>query len=320
VAMAFDYFRKEHVDIAVIEVGLGGRLDSTNIILPELSVITNIGWDHMNILGNSIEEIALEKSGIIKTQTPVITGWNQHNAADFILSEVAAKLNAPLIHAATQFSPFQLRTTNGFLEIAMRQQPEGLIGYYTLDLLGHYQQYNLSSVLAACKVLLTQGWEMSDQHIQHALRNTKKITGFSGRYEIIHHHPDIILDVAHNEDGIRELVQQFSTIPENAGLQQPKLHIILGMVKDKDIDKVLSMLPQSATYYFTNASIPRAMPVNMLSAKARSRGLLGMEFDDVNQAIDASLQNAKEYDTILVCGSVFVVGEVNVSKYSTQEV
>lgn len=316
VAMAFDYFRKEQVDIAVIEVGLGGRLDSTNVISPEFSIITNIGWDHMNILGNSIEEIALEKAGIIKKNTPVITGWNKYAAATKVLSQVAGAQDVPLIKAEEEFIPLEHRDLEDFLELNVLEKLSGTETIYQIDLHGHYQKYNLSVVLAACRLFRQNNWKIEDEHIMHALRNIKRITGFAGRYEIIHHQPAIILDVAHNEDGFREVVSQFS----NLAVGGANLHIVLGMVRDKDISNVLSFLPANAKYYFTMASIPRALPVNLLVEEAGRKGLRGEKFDSVNIAIDAALKMANEKDFILVCGSVFLVGEVDIVKYTTQSV
>ena len=316
VAMAFDYFRKEQVDIAVIEVGLGGRLDSTNVISPEFSVITNIGWDHMNILGNSIEEIALEKAGIIKQNTPVIIGWNKYAVAKEVLSDVAGQLKAPLFKAAEEFIPIAYRHAEGYLEVDIHEKDAGTDTTYRLDLQGYYQKYNLSVVLMACRILRNNKWKIDEEDIRTALKKTKKVTGFAGRYESIHHQPEIILDVAHNEDGIREVISQFT----NATADPARLHIVLGMVKDKDIEMVLSILPTKARYYFTMAAIPRALDVKLLADQARSKGLTGEEFDNVNSAIDSALQVAQENDFILVCGSVFIVGEVDIDRFTTHRV
>jgi dihydrofolate synthase / folylpolyglutamate synthase len=307
VAMAFQYFAKNQVDIAVIETGLGGRLDSTNVILPELSIITNIGWDHMNLLGETLEAIASEKAGIIKKNIPVVIGETQPETKDIFIGK-AKQENAQICFAD------QLRYTANWsydhhhlnVDILENSSQEQL--HYQLDLPGHYQTKNLVTVLESIHQLKKLGWNLNETAIREGLANTKKLTGLHGRWETIHLQPGVILDVAHNEAGMKQVISQLELI------EYKQLHIILGMVKDKEIDKVLSLMPQTAKYYFTQASIPRAMPADVLAEKAKSCGLTGKIFSDVQLALDDALLHAQKDDLILVCGSVFLVGEVDTAR------
>src|SRR6187431_601437 len=306
VAMAFDYFAEQEVDVAVIEVGLGGRFDSTNIITPELSVITNIGWDHMNILGDSLEKIAFEKGGIIKDGVPVIIG-EMIPETKLIFEKIAAEKNAPL-HLATKernVAGWEWEKHELIVEVAEHGKTDHK--KYHLDLPGIYQSKNLLTVLEACSVLNELSYKLDEDDIRHGLQKTKKITGLHGRWAIIHENPTIILDVGHNEDGIKQIVQQIELTKHH------DLHIIIGMVKDKEIDTVLSLLPHSANYYFTQAHIPRALPAETLKEKAGEFNLKGKVIPDVNEAIKEARSKAHKDDLILVCGSVFLVGEVNIA-------
>ncbi len=303
VAMAFDYFAKEQVDIAVIEVGLGGRLDSTNIISPELSVITNIGYDHMNLLGNTLQEIAFEKAGIIKKNTPVVIGELLPETKP-VFEKIALALDAPihisgLNRAILEWKYEKYRST---VTVADRQTGEQDI--FQLDLPGYYQNKNLLTVLETIQQLQQKNWKIDDHSIKAGLSKTKQITGLQGRWDLVHTQPDIILDVAHNEDGIKQLIRQLEIADHH------HLHIVLGMVKDKEIEKILKLLPTQAMYYFTKAQIPRALPEDKLAELACSVGLTGKHFPNVKTALDAAKANAQSNDLILVCGSVFVVGEV----------
>jgi dihydrofolate synthase / folylpolyglutamate synthase len=306
VAMAFDYFKREQVDIAIIEVGLGGRLDSTNIITPELSVITNIGLDHMQLLGNTLEAIAFEKAGIIKKDAPVVIGEMLPETAP-VFEKVARENNAELSVASLKRRAIDWRWEKAELVIEVADQQLADHDTYHLDLPGLYQKKNLLTVLEACTQLRKKGWNISEMDIHQALREVKKATGLHGRWEIIHSDPIVILDVAHNTDGIRQLVQQLELTSYR------HLHIVFGMVKDKDIADVLSLLPRHANYYFTRAQIPRAIPETELLADAANAGLKGTAHPIVNSAIRNALQNAEPTDLILVCGSVFLIGEVNTS-------
>lgn len=306
VAMAFEYFAQQEVDIAIIETGLGGRLDSTNVIVPELSIITNIGWDHMNLLGNSLEKIAAEKAGIIKEKIPVVVGEVIPETIS-IFEETANEKNAPLSIAERKrhITDWNWEKHELVVEVASEHQTDHKI--YHLDLQGVYQTKNLLTVLEACSILQQKGWKLDNDAIQQGLKHTKKITGLHGRWEVIHTSPLVVMDVAHNADGIRQLVQQAELISHD------QLHIIIGMVKDKDIDRVLSLLPKTANYYFTKAKIPRALPENELMEKAGKLKLKGDSFPDVNEALEFALQHTHPDDLIIICGSVFLVGEVDSS-------
>ena len=307
VAMAFDYFRNEKIDIAIIETGLGGRLDSTNVITPVVSVITSIGWDHMNILGNTIEKIAAEKAGIIKYRVPVVTGTIRFDDAMEVIRQKARDEEAELIESGERYKVKELLTKTELLNITLHDKINHVDRAYTLDLPGAYQQFNLPVVICACEKLVELGWNISDTDLQEALQHVKVLTGLSGRCETIHINPRVVLDVAHNEDGIRAVMEQF-TFP--AGRSE-RLHVVIGMVKDKAIDKILQLLPRNAIYYFTKAQIPRALPESELQAKAAGAGIRGNAYSQVNDALDAAMKNAAATDTIVVCGSVFVVGEVD---------
>ncbi|HEY6979014.1 MAG TPA: folylpolyglutamate synthase/dihydrofolate synthase family protein [Chitinophagaceae bacterium] len=304
VAMAFTYFAEQNIDVAVVEVGLGGRLDSTNIVTPELAVITNIGWDHMNMLGNTLEKIAYEKAGIIKQNIPVVIGEILPETRP-VFEKIAAEKNTALLLAANEryVSDWHLKNQQLNITVADNYTDEHVT--YQLDLAGIYQTKNIITVLETVHQLQKKGWNISQQHIKNGLAQTKKLTGLHGRWELVHKKPMIVLDVAHNIDGMKQIVEQIELTTYN------DLHIIIGMVKDKEAEKVLAILPRYAAYYFTKAQIPRALPERELAMKAAYIGLNGKTFGDVNTAIAEALQHAHENDLIIVCGSVFVVGEVN---------
>ena len=306
VAMAFEYFTQQKIDIAVIEVGLGGRFDSTNIITPELSVITNIGWDHMNILGNSLEKIAFEKAGIIKPGVPVVIGEILEQTK-IIFEGVAKEKKSPISIASQKRQVVDWNWKDQELVAEVSQEHKTDHEVYHLDLTGIYQIKNLLTVLEATYQLELKGWKINSEVINKSLRHVKKMTGLHGRWEIIHYSPLVVLDVAHNIDGIQQLVQQIEVTSHH------DLHLIIGMVKDKEVEKILSFLPKEATYYFTKAQIPRAMPEDELAIKASKVGLNGATYSEVNNALHAALQHAHKDDLILICGSVFLVGEVNTS-------
>jgi dihydrofolate synthase/folylpolyglutamate synthase len=303
VAMAFEYFAQQQVDVAVIETGLGGRLDSTNIISPEASVITNIGWDHMNLLGNTLEQIAFEKAGIIKQQIPVVIGESLPET-EMVFINKAKDTNSPIIFAKDQFITEEIIILDNLLRVIVKHVTTNTPLSYELDLTGLYQTKNLCTALTAVEQLQHIGWNITHEHVQKALSNTKRINGLHGRWEVIQQNPTIVLDVGHNEDGIKQIIQQL----EFCNFQQ--LHVILGMVKDKEIDKVLALLPKEAVYYFTKAQIPRALDENILKEKAIKIGLHGESFADVNAALNDAKHKASDEDLILICGSVFLVGEV----------
>lgn len=303
VAMAFDYFAEQQVDIAIIETGLGGRLDSTNIIIPELSVITNIGWDHMNLLGDSLEKIAGEKAGIIKSGVPVVIGETVNESLP-VFEKIAVEKKAPLTIASKkrQVMAWRWEKHELIVEVAENHQTDHYI--YRLDLPGLYQTKNLLTVLEVCSQLVQKGWHIDERHIHKSLRQVKKLTGLHGRWDIIHEHPLIVLDVGHNEDGIKQILRQIELTDHH------ELHIVLGMVNDKEIDKVLELLPTTAHYYFTNAQIPRALDAESLRLKAKSLRLNGKNYPDVNTAVEEAKLKADKNDLVIVCGSVFLVAEV----------
>lgn len=303
VAMAFDYFAQHEVDIAVIETGLGGRLDSTNIITPELSIITNIGWDHMNLLGNTLEEIAFEKAGIIKPGVPVIVGETAVPSRK-VFEAVAAEKQSPLFFADQLRYVADWKYEHHELQVQVTRNGHDERIPYRLDLPGHYQTKNLVTVLEAVHQLQQQGWQLPLESVQAALQQVKSLTGLHGRWELIHRNPAVVLDVGHNEDGMRQIISQIELTDHQ------HLHLVIGMVKDKEVEKVLQQLPKEATYYFTKAPIPRALPEDQLAAQANAYGLEGHTYADVNTALKAALHNAHKNDLIVVCGSVFVVGEV----------
>lgn len=309
VAMAFTWFAEQKVDIAVIETGLGGRLDSTNIIQPELSIITNIGWDHMNMLGNTLPEIAAEKAGIIKKNIPVIIGeWLPETRPVFekqyALINDDSSIQPPFVFAAEERWVSDWQYQHHLLEVTVAQHQSDERHTYQLDLPGIYQLKNLLSVLAATHQLEKKGWNCNHEVIKKALTQVKKKTGLHGRWELIHQHPSVILDVGHNADGMKAIREQL----EHCTYQH--LHIIIGMVKDKDIDAVLALLPQHANYHFTQAQIPRALDAKSLQEQAVQFGLKGNVYTDVNIALKEVLAKANPNDLILICGSVFLVGEV----------
>ncbi len=305
--MALEYFAQQKVDIAVIETGLGGRLDSTNVITPQLSVITNIGFDHVDILGNTLEKIATEKAGIIKQNIPVVIGETVAETKN-IFQQKAKEKNAPIFFAEKKYTIVSAKSRNEKLQISFAHNGYEHTKTFSLDLPGIYQAKNLRTVLTAVDILKTK-YSLEEKKIEEALSHVKKITGLLGRWEVIHKKPLIVLDVAHNVDGMQQIIHQI----KNSVYK--KLHIVFGMVKDKEIEKVLEILPKDATYYFTKAQIPRALPEDELAEKATAFHLKGTVFQNVNDALKAALEKALKEDMIIVCGSVFVVGEVNAKSF-----
>jgi dihydrofolate synthase / folylpolyglutamate synthase len=305
VAMAFEYFAQQQVDIAVIETGLGGRLDSTNIITPILSIITNIGYDHMNILGNTLPEIAFEKAGIIKPNIPVVVGQYLPETK-MVFEKKAAACNAPIYFVQDEY---QAKVTNAgmqFLTCSINIVKQNNAEIFELDLNGLYQIKNLCTVLCAARILKQQGFTISSETEKYALAHVKQLTGLHGRWDVISQNPTVVLDVAHNEDGIKQVIHHLKLVAD----KDAAIHFVLGMVKDKDVEKVLALLPTNARYYFTNAHIPRALPASELQQKATFYNLTGNIFKNVNEAIAAAKVNAAISDMIIVLGSVFLVGEV----------
>lgn len=302
VAMAFQYFKEEQVDIAVIEVGLGGRLDSTNIIHPDLAIITNISYDHTNILGNTLGEIAGEKAGIIKSKIPIIIG-EHHPETDAVFTSKASSLNAPLIFAQDQFQILNPIRKANYLIMDILYQGKLEYEHLELDLTGFYQLKNIIGVIAATKELNKIDYQISDDNVRQALKQVKKLTGLQGRWQTLQKSPLVICDTGHNKAGITEVIENIqNTIFD-------KLHIVFGMVKDKDIVPVLALLPKKATYYFCQPNLERALDAKELARQAKVYDLNGNIYESVNSAIKAAKQNATAKDMIYIGGSTFVVAE-----------
>ena len=306
VGMAFWYFAKESVDIAVIEVGMGGRLDSTNVIHPELCVITTIGYDHTQFLGNTLPLIAGEKAGIIKQGVPVVISQTQKETQE-VFSQLAAAKQAAIVFADQvwevtklpesenpnihQPSNFKVRSSD--VEFTMK-----------FDLNGDYQRFNLPGILEAVKQLRNQGWNLSDTALQVGLESISEQTGLKGRWQLLQVNPIILADTGHNEAGIGEVVNQLKKYSYS------KLWMVIGMVNDKDISKVLDLLPKEANYIFCQASIPRAMDAHELARKGNEKGLIGQVIPTVTEAFEFARKNADSDDLIFVGGSTFVVAEI----------
>jgi dihydrofolate synthase/folylpolyglutamate synthase len=305
VGLAFDYFATQNVDIAIIETGLGGRLDSTNVVHPELSVITNISYDHMNLLGNTIQKIAGEKAGIIKSGVPVIIGETQEEIKS-VFTSVARKLKTNISFADEHVRITTMLPTNDFPpQIKFTVYDHGKLWQKNVrgGLTGSYQRKNYGTVLHAIFTLRELGYALSDNAILSGLRNVVGLTGLRGRWEVLAKSPLVIADTGHNEGGIREIVKQLKHTPNL------KLHIVLGVVNDKDPSKVLELLPKKATYYFCKANLPRAMEASELQQHAQNVGLTGAVFPSVKKAVQAAKAAATAQDVVFIGGSTFVVAE-----------
>ncbi|MHB1278392.1 MAG: bifunctional folylpolyglutamate synthase/dihydrofolate synthase, partial [Bacteroidia bacterium] len=301
-AMAFTYFAEEKTDIAVIETGMGGRLDSTNILLPELCLITNIGYDHMEFLGNDLASIAAEKAGIIKKNTPVVIGKTQPET-QAVFEKKAGEMEAPLLFADTLWTCRLMGKDEHFQSFSVQRNADEHLNL-KLDLMGKYQVANLPGVLEALYQLNSKGFPCDEESIIKGLSHVQSATGLMGRWQQLSEKPRVICDTGHNEDGIREVVRMLEE--ENF----ENLHVVIGMVSDKEVGKVLTMLPKDATYYFTRAAIPRALPASELQEKAALYDLKGEVYERVADALNAAKQAASERDLIFVGGSTFVVAEV----------
>ena len=280
VGLAFEYFASQKVDIAIIEVGLGGRLDSTNIIMPEVSVITNIGYDHMQMLGETLAEIAYEKAGIIKNGIPVVISEKQLAISE-VFEKIAKDKNAQMSYAEDEVKES-----------------------YKTDLLGNYQNMNIKAAVQAIKILNKKGYKVLSKHIKTGLLNVVNNTGLIGRWQVIQNAPKIICDTAHNKEGLNYVIAQLTT------LSYDKLHIILGVVNDKDLDTILPLFPKNAVYYFCRPDIPRGLDADLLQSKAKTYGLYGSNFQKVSEALKIAKKEASKNDIIFVGGSTFVVAEV----------
>jgi dihydrofolate synthase/folylpolyglutamate synthase len=280
VGLAFDHFSKQKVDIAIVETGLGGRLDSTNVITPEVSVITNIGLDHTQFLGNTLGAIAVEKAGIIKAEIPIIIGETQEETK-VIFNQKAKSLKVPIYFADQENNQF-----------------------YQTDLKGIYQYKNVKTAITTINILQEKGWRISNKNIESGLKSVVKNTGLLGRWQTLGNSPLIICDTGHNIDGIKEIVAQLENTPHNL------LHIVFGAVNDKSIESILKILPKSARYYFCQASIPRALNVNQLTCLAEQNGLTGDAYSSVKEAFFSAKEKALKGDIVFIGGSTFVVAEV----------
>ena len=301
VGLAFEFFAEEKIDIAVIETGLGGRLDSTNIITPLLSIITNISFDHKDLLGDTLEKIAIEKAGIIKPNIPVVIGEFQSETKNIFLHK-AKELTTPIVFADEQFK-VSGKNYSGFkqtLIVTSKNKSEN----YTLDLSGNYQQKNICTFLAAVAELRKLNFIITDEHIRQALANTKQITGLRGRWEVLNNQPLTIADVGHNEAGIKDVMEQIHS------LQKEEVHFVLGMVGDKDRKNILQLLPKNFIYYFCKPNIPRGLDEKVLFEEATTIGLKGKYFRSVQAAFNEAKKNASENDLIFIGGSTFIVAEI----------
>lgn len=281
VVMAFDHFAREAVDVAIIEVGLGGRLDSTNVITPEISLITNIGLDHTDMLGDTLEAIAFEKAGIIKPHVPVVIGETHPETAD-VFTGIAAERKAPLSFAD------------------QKNQDS-----YTLDLKGNYQQKNLAGVLETVRKLCEAGWHITDSALTKGLSAVISNTGLKGRWQQLSEKPLTICDTGHNKEGLQLLVDQMKT------LTYDQLYLVMGFVNDKNVGEVLKLLPAEAHFIFCEASVPRAMKLDELKRHTESMAIEAEYIADVNEALATARNRANENDLIFVGGSTFVVAELN---------
>ncbi|MDR3653246.1 MAG: bifunctional folylpolyglutamate synthase/dihydrofolate synthase [Paludibacter sp.] len=296
-ALAFKYFADCKVDVAVIEVGLGGRLDSTNIIKPQLSVITNISFDHVGFLGDTLEKIAFEKAGIIKSCTPVVIGEALPETRP-VFENKAKNENASIYFAEENVQVYFKDYENGKMVVETSESKSFRIG-----LNGIYQLKNIATTLTSIDLLRKLNFNISNIHLQKGLENVTELTGLRGRWQVLQQFPTVIADIGHNVAGIQYVVEQLK-------MQKfDKLHIVFGMVNDKDISAVLDLLPKGADYYFTQANIERALPAVELEQKAKSHGLNGMSYLSVEQAISKAIKNAEDKDLIFIGGSNFVVGE-----------
>ncbi|MEQ8425632.1 MAG: folylpolyglutamate synthase/dihydrofolate synthase family protein [Cyclobacteriaceae bacterium] len=299
VALAFDYFAHQKVDFAVIEVGLGGRLDSTNVINPLVSLITNIGFDHKDLLGDTLSAIASEKAGIIKNKGRAVISERQSNI-ESVFIEKANQMNSSLQFAEDEYK-VERHGDHGF-----RVLKAGQILFENLqpELLGGYQKKNIAGVLSTIDELRLLGVVISDESLKKGIELTITLTGLKGRWQKLGVSPLIYTDTAHNQDGIREVLQMIDSLTFH------KLHIVLGVVKDKDAGAVLSLLPRGAFYYFCSAKIPRALDVEALAAKAIEFGLKGNTSESVEAAISKAKTAASPDDLIFIGGSTFVVAEI----------
>ena len=304
VAMAFTYFAQENVDIAIIEVGMGGRLDSTNVINPLACLITNISFDHTQFLGNSLEKIAEEKAGIIKQNTPVVISQTQKETQN-VFSAKANEKNSPICFADSYLSCENVNHSQGLLKMDIYKNGVERIKNLQSSLSGYYQQKNILGVVALIDTLNQyHNFNISDEEIKQGIENLSSNFPIAGRWQTLCNKPLTICDTGHNEDGLKYVIEQIKNTPHE------KLRFVLAMVNDKDVNKVLSMLDKDAEYYLSQAKIPRALPVDELAEKAQQAGLSFTKYDTISQALAQAQEDAKENDLVFVGGSTFTVAEV----------
>ncbi len=298
-AMAFKYFAEQHVDVAIIEVGLGGRLDCTNIITPDMCIITNISFDHTQFLGNTLEKIAKEKAGIIKSGIPVVIGETSTETRT-VFQNKAAETHAPITFAEDESLVEDWKTGTDGYRIYQTKNYADLKG----ELGGLYQIKNTNTILTAVRQLKQIGYTITEQDIRNGFANVCKLTGLMGRWQTIETSPKVICDTGHNVGGISYIVEQLKHETYK------HLHIVIGMVNDKDISGVLSLLPKDAYYYFTQASVKRALPAEEMAQKAYAANLQGGYYDNVQTALEVAKAKADKDDLIFVGGSSFIVADL----------
>lgn len=299
-SLAFLYFAEEGIDVAIVEVGLGGRLDCTNIIQPDISIVTNISFDHVQFLGDTLEKIAFEKAGIIKPGVPAIIGETGSDSVADVFRNQARRVGTSIVFAdKTEECVRSEHDADGGIVYETRS-----FGTIKGELGGLCQEKNTNTILSAIKALRMSGYTISDENVRHGFANVTSMTGLMGRWQVLSHAPLTICDTGHNVGGMQYIAKQLQQTPHD------KLHIIIGMVSDKDISTVLSLLPKEAEYYFTQASVQRAMPVAEFAEKAEKQGLHGKQYECVAKAYEAARQNAQSGDVIFVGGSTFVVADM----------
>jgi len=303
--MALEHFRKNEVDIAILETGMGGRLDSTNIVKPLLSVITNIGMDHTAFLGDTMEKIAREKAGIIKPGIPVVIGKSQEKVSG-TFKDTAMKAGSPIVFADLHYRFIRAGKISGpgELEMEFEETYTGEKIKLLSGLPGKYQAENLPAVLESCRMLNEMGFKLSGENIQTGIKEVRSLTGITGRWQVLKTLPLVICDIGHNEDGMKAVLEQLKA------MEYRDLHIVFGTVGDKDPSNILKLLPGEATYYFCRAKIPRAMNEYTLKEHATRAGLEGQAYESVEKAYSDAMKNASEKDLVFIGGSTFVVAEV----------
>ena len=304
--MAINYFAVENIDIAVMEVGMGGRLDSTNVVKSILSVITNIGFDHTQFLGDTLQKIATEKAGIIKPGIPVVIGETQEEIKS-VFKEIAKTNQSEIYFADREYGLILKKNESPIIdeiEFDILRDGEFFVEKLQTDLLGKYQRKNFITAIKTIELLQEQGFSISIDHIKQGFKNTRQNTGLAGRWQVLNKYPLTICDTGHNVDGIRGNIEQLAEITHE------RLHIVFGLVNDKNIEPILNVLPKNAIYYFSKANIPRGLDQNQLMQMAKQKNLNGGAYDSVGGALKAAKHEAKADDLIFIGGSTFVVAEV----------